>query len=160
MKALITTLSVSALLIACGGNGNKDAGDNNAPGLGAAVASSPDTNTLEVNEHFAFATARSVDIDFDISIARNTEADVAICTDFEPIGEEFDVNFDSCTVSGKLTHGVFNHSMEVTNDKESVVAVVLFQDFEMPPMYKEFQVDNNQRTRADGTSRSMIVWNQ
>jgi len=160
----ISIMSMALLLVACGGSGSEGYAQQNqaasapAPALGSAQPDAVDTKSLEVDKSFAFATARTVDIEFDIATARNDEATVTICTDYEPVGEEFDINFDSCTISGELDFGKFNHSMEVTNDNESVVAVVLFQDSELVPMYKEFNVDSNQRTKRDGTSRSVIVW--
>ncbi len=161
MYKSLTAASVALLLVACGGSGSGGVQDTNefiTPGIGSALPDATDTRTLEVDRSFAFATARTIDIEFDIESARNADATVSICTDFVPVASEFDVDFDSCTVSGELDNGMFSHSMDVTNDKNSVVGVVLFQSAEMPPLYKEFNVDENQRTKGDGTVQSVIVW--
>jgi len=161
MLKIISFASISLILSACGGSGSAEAPEpvtQAPPSLGAALPNAADTADLTVDPEFGFKTARTVDIEFDIAQARNDEASVSICTNYEPIGAEFDIDFDSCTISGELVNGAFNHSMEVTNDNDAVVAVVLFQDIELLPMYKEFTVDNNQRSKTDGTSRSVIVW--
>lgn len=161
MYKSLTAASVALLLVACGGSGSGGVQDTNEfvnPGLGAALPDATDTRTLEVDRTFAFETARTIDIEFDIEAAKNADATVSICTDYIPLGTEFDVDFESCTVSGVLDNGTFSHSMDVTNDKDSVVGVVLFQSAEMAPLYKEFSVDENQRTKRDGTTQSVIVW--
>jgi len=160
----ISVITMSVFLIACGGSGSPDntgsVGSLQAPtGLGAALPAATDTNTLEVRRDFSFATARTVDIEFDIEEVRNEDASVSICTDYEPAGDSFDINFNSCTVSGDLVMGTFNHSMEITNDKNDVIAVVLFQNAQIPPLYRVFSVDTNTRSRNDGSSQRVIVWN-
>jgi len=161
MNKPITAISTMLFLVACGGSGSEGLNtgtDSAAPSLGAALPDATDTKSLEVDKDFAFETARSIDVEFDIVAAQNDEATVSICTDYTPVGTEFDVDFDSCTLSGALNNGIFSHTMDVTNDKESVVGIVLFQDAEKAPMYKEFTVDENQRTKSDGSSRHVIVW--
>jgi len=158
MKRLLTTISLSLALVGCGGGSSSPDAGTNAPQVGAALPEAVDTASLEVDQDFSFATARTVLIEFDIESARETDADVSICTDFEPMGEVYDIDFNSCTVNGKLDEGMFSHSMEVTNDKASVIGVILFQDPQMAPIYKEFLVDNNQRMRGDGTEERVIVW--
>lgn len=159
-----SVISMSVFLIACGGSGSPEyTGGTGAiqapPGLGEAVPVATDTNKLEVKRDFAFATARTVDIEFDIEQVRNEDASVSICTDYEPDGADFDINFNSCTVNGELKMGTFNHSMEITNDKNAVIAVVLFQNQEIAPLYKVFSVDSNTRSKNDGSSQRVIVWN-
>jgi len=86
----ISVITMSVFLIACGGSGSPDntgsVGSLQAPtGLGAALPAATDTNTLEVRRDFSFATARTVDIEFDIEEVRNEDASVSICTDYELI---------------------------------------------------------------------------
>ena len=160
MLRTTSILPLTILMVACGGSGSSGVENNGvqfAPEIGAAAAP-PDTQSLEVDKDFSFSTARTVDIEFNIESAANDEASVTICTDYKPLADEFDINFNTCTISGELEQGVFKHSMEVTNDKESVVAVVLFQNSELVPMYKEFKIDSNQRTKSDGSTSSVIVW--
>lgn len=161
MNKSITAISISLFLVACGGSGseglNKGA-DSSAPGLGAALPDATDSRSLEITKEFGFETARSVDVEFDIAAARQADASVSICTDYTPLGSEFDVDFDSCTVSGTLDNGAFSHTIDITNDKDSVVGIVLFQDAEIAPMYKEFTVDENQRTKSDGSAQRVLVW--
>lgn len=157
----ISVLSMAIFLTACGGasSENENAIKDQAPSqLGAALPDPTNTTSLEVEQSFGFATARTIDIDFDIAAVRQKDATVTICTEFEPAGENFDVNFDSCSVSGLLVDGVFNHSMELTNDRDSVVAVVLFQDASIAPMFKEFTIDDSQRIKLGGDMNSVIVW--
>lgn len=176
MRKTITLLTVCTLLTACGSgttenplidesasatvgtDGNETSGTE--PVVGAAIPDPVDTDTLQVDRNFNFATARTIDIDFNLSDAADKDASVSICSEYAQAGDIYDINFDSCTVSGNLDSGVFQHSMEVTNDKDSVVAVVLFQDASMPPMFKEFFVDAATRSRADGTINKVIVWNE
>ena len=87
-----------AVLTGCGG------GESDAPSMGAAmsaiggsvtapgvVENTTDeqnelplevyhTKSLMVADDFAFDTAQSIDIDFDLEIARTNEASVSICT--------------------------------------------------------------------------------
>lgn len=157
----ITAISITLLLVACGGSGSEESATEEAqatPIFESALPVATDSKSLDINRDFAFETARSVDVEFDIAVARNTEASVSICTQYTPVGSEFDVDFDSCTISGTLDNGMFSHTMDVTNDNESVIGVVLFQDAELPPLYKVFNVDANQRTKSDASAQRVIVW--
>jgi len=163
MNKSITALCMTLSLVACGQSGSNNQPNDTgaasaAPNLGAALPEATDTKTLDISKSFSFDTARLIDIEFDIESARNSAADVSICTDYSEVGAEFDINFNTCALNGKLDNGAFNHSMLLTNDKESVVAVVLFQDAEMIPLYREFTVDSNQRNKADGSVQRVIVW--
>lgn len=160
----ISVITMSVFLIACGGSGTPDGSDSTGElqsplGLGAALPAATDTNTLEVRQDFSFETARTVDIEFDIAEVRDEDASVSICTDYEQAGESYDIDFKSCTVNGDLVMGTFNHSMEITNDKNDVIAVVLFQNAQIAPLYRVFSVDTNTRSRNDGSSQRVIVWN-
>lgn len=164
MKNSLTAISISLFLVACGGSGSEDVGTTEpallqGPNLGAAVDSPTNTDSLNIDRSFSFDTARTIDIDFNIEAAISSDANVSICTDYSPAGLEYDVNFESCMISGTLEDGVFKHSMEVTNDKDAVVAVVLFQDATIAPLYKEFKVDAHQRSKGNGSMRGVIVWN-
>ncbi len=161
----ISIISVTFLVVACGGSGSSSSvmTDNSgyaaSPDLGAASEIVIDTDSLQVNRDFAFDTAKTIDVDFDLAFARDDDAFVTVCTDYTPVGAEYDVDFNSCAISGKLQQGVFKQSIEITNDKESVVAVVLFQDAEKPPVFNEFSVDDNTRVKADGSTSRTFVWN-
>jgi len=123
-----------------------------------------DSKSLSVSNSFSFATARTVDVDFDLEQARNQVASVSICTSFDPLGGAFDVDYDSCTVQGQMVNGVFHHSMEVTNDIESVAGVVWFQDNSIPPLMQVFSVAHtSSHATRDRTVLSIgtgpkIVW--
>jgi len=171
MKRIITIASMSVFLAACGGSGGGSGGDsNNAPGsemtlvpeLGAAMPTEPDvpvdTASLEVADDFAFATSRSIDIEFDLEQARGQEASVSLCTGYQPDGDAFDVDYETCTVQGVMIDGMFSHQMEVTNEFDSVMGVVWFQDASMEPLYREFHVDDATRMKNDGSMQRVIVW--
>lgn len=158
MRKLITVFCVSAVLVSCGGSGSQTDTMNAGQTFGAAMPDAVDTGTLMVDQNFAFPTSRKIEVDFDVEGARNADADVSICTDFATDNQNYDVNFNSCTASGKLVDGVFQHTIDVTNDNDSVVGVILFQDSSIAPMYKEFSVDNRMRAKGDGDTRQVLVW--
>ncbi len=158
MNRIITIVSLSVFLGACSAPDNVG-NENSEPLLGAALAGAVDTKSLSVSKDFGFETAKTINVNFDLADAQNEEATVTICSDYLPVGNEFDINFDSCTVSGPLESGVFEHSMEVTIDKTSVVAGVFFQDASIDPMFKEFSVDDGFTTRAKGDSQT-LVWHE
>ena len=171
-----------AILAGCGG------GESDTPGMGAAMSAigggvtapgvvdnntdeSPvealplevfNTKALIVADDFAFDTAQSIDIDFDLESARNNEASVSICTAYTTDSQGYNVDYDSCTVHGNLVSGVFNHSMEVTNEFTSVIAVVWFQDESIEPIHRVFTVGGSGGDRSvksvDG--KKVIVWRQ
>ena len=162
-------VSLAGVLSACGGGGE---GGLAEPAQGAAFAgpevTAPvtltDTKTLEVANDFAFDTARVIDIDFDLESARNSQASVSICTRFEQNGGAFDVDYDSCAIRAPMTDGVFSHQMEITNEFESVVAVVWFKDDTMDPLHRVFGIDppvavaTDRGVRAAPDQRRVIVW--
>lgn len=120
-----------------------------------------DTNTLVVDDSFAFDTARAIDIDFDLEAARHAETSVSICTNYSEDNSGYDIDFDSCTVQGTMQNGVFRHSMEVTNEFTSVVAVVWFLDQSAEPVYREFSVDvanSSDRNVKSVNGKAVIVW--
>ncbi len=177
MKRKTVAIMMSALLAACGG-GSGGSGDANSPDvtqvpdtqvpdipatdiqvpeIGAALPAVVDTATLQVDQNFSFDTARTIDIEFDIEEARGKKASVSICTGYDAEGDAFDVDYDSCNVRGEMNDGVFSHSMQVTNEFDSVVGVVWFQDSAMPPLYQEFHVDDTMRMKG-GEMQRTIVW--
>ncbi len=181
MKHTTLALSVGILLSACGGSSSVDnAPSQNIPAVGAAQAQPSlvqpdtavpvesttvaDTSSLVVASDFDFSTARTVDVDFDLEQARGQAASVSICTDFDPQGDVFDVNYDSCTVRGPMLNGVFQHSMEVTNDISSVAGVVWFQDQSIEPMMQVFPVvagstqSSKDRSVLSNSGNRSIVW--
>ncbi len=121
-----------------------------------------DTRTLSVAKEFSFDTAQTIDIAFDLESARDTDASVSICTDYTQDGDAYDIDYESCTVRGPMYDGVFSHSMEVTNEFSSVVAVVWFLDPTMPPMYREFSIDtplaSAERSVKSVNQRRVIAW--
>jgi len=121
-----------------------------------------DSQALSVSNTFAFDTARTVEVDFDLDQARNQVASVSICTVFDPQGGPFDVDYDSCTVQGQMLNGVFKHSMEVTNDIESVAGVVWFESNSMPPLMQVFSVahDSNQSAGTFTKDRTVMSLNR
>ena len=170
-----------AAMTGCGGGGESD-----TPDIGAAMSAigggitSPgvvdktevintneelplevyNTKSLIVADDFTFDTAQSIDIDFDLESARNNEASVSICTAYNTDDQGYDVDYDSCTVHGNLLNGMFTHSMEVTNEFATVIAVVWFQDSGIDPIHREFTVGGSSTDRSvksvDG--RKVIVW--
>lgn len=158
MKKTMTVATLSLTLAACGGSGSNESNGLTEPELGAALSSSAQlisTADLKVDENFNLASSRSIDIEFDIADAANSDASVSVCTDFSPGGGAYDVNYESCVVSGEIQDGKFQHVMDVTNEFDSVVAVVWFQDPSNEPLYKEFFIDSNTRSKG---GKSTIVW--
>jgi len=162
MKNILGVVSMAVLLSACGGSGTQTSDNGSSGGsdnllLGAAFPDAVNTDTLVVDRDFGFKTSRTIDISFDIEDARTEDATVSICTEYETVDVEFDINFDSCTVNGVLQSGVFEHSMEVTIDKSSVVAAVFFQNAEKAPLFSEFTVNESLRSKGVGSTQT-IVW--
>lgn len=138
-------------------------------GTGASIEPAPvvlatDTNTLTVAEDFSFDTARTIDIDFDLEQARGQDASVSICTSYAQDGDAFDVDYTSCAVRGPMVDGVFSHSMDITNEFDSVIAVVWFQDASVEPLHREFTIDqplamaDSRGIRAAKNQRRVIIW--
>ena len=164
MNKLIIVSSLSLLFSACsagpeGGITGTDTAASTDPILGAAINTGVETSSLDIDQDFDFAAARTIDISFDIADARSDKATVTICNDYEKIDNDFDINFTSCTVNGELVSGLFDHSMEVTIDKTAVIAGVFFQDPSKAPLFKEFSVDDGTQTRSKGNVRK-LVWQQ
>jgi len=159
MKKTITVATLSVILSACGGSGSAGLGEPGLgePDLGAAEASPSMVNTadLKVDADFDFASSRNIDIEFDIADAAGSDASVSICTDYNPGGGAFDVNYESCTVTGEMYDGKFSHAMDVTNEFDSVVAVVWFQDSSSEPLYKEFFVETSTRSKG---GKPALIW--
>lgn len=171
--AIPLTLSLGILLSACSSESDKpemaaaiDGDSSNQTSVPIVIDEVVDTSTLSVAEDFAFDTARNIDIEFDLEAARNTDASVSICTNYMQDGDAFDVDYDSCAVRGPMEDGVFSHSMEITNEFDSVIAVVWFQDSSMAPLHREFSVDdtppmaaaNTRGVRSVSEQRRVIVW--
>ncbi len=167
MKHLKKIIMASTLLCACGGseNGVNDEGiiDSEAPSLGAALSQEPDaasttvanTNELQIDPTFDLASSRNIAVNFDIAEADGTDGSVSICTDYAKDGSAFDVNYESCIVNAQMQDGQFSHLIDVTNEFDSVVAVVWFQTPGTDPLYKEFTV--NDQVRSKGIKPS-LVW--
>jgi len=79
-------------------------------------------------------------------------------------GDAFDVDYTSCAVRGPMEDGVFSHSMEITNEFDSVIAVVWFQDSSLAPLHQIFTVDgpvasaDSRGIRKAGDRNRVIVW--
>lgn len=169
----IFTLSITAMT-GCGGGTE----GSNEPGVAAALSATGstvpapativtgselevfDTKSLLVADDFAFDTAQQIDIDFDLESARNTAASVSICTSYQQDSLGYDIDYDSCTVQSDMKSGIFNHSMEVTNEYTSVIAVVWFQDSGIEPIHREFTVrgPTDGRTAKSVDNKRVIVW--
>ena len=124
-----------------------------------------DTQSLNVSSSFDFTTARTVVVDFDLDQARGENASVSICTEFNPLGDAYDVNYDSCTVRGPMDNGYFQHSMYVTNDIDAVAGVVWFLDSTREPLMQVFPVtsattaqSSKDRSVLSTDSTPRIVW--
>lgn len=174
--AITTSLAV---LTGCGGDSNPTAALETGAALAATTDAVPpqsettdaasidltevsDTKSLTVAKDFSFATAQHIDIAFDLESARDTDASVSICTSYMEDASGYDIDYDSCSVRGPMVGGVFNHSMEITNEFDSVVAVVWFLDPSMQPMYQEFSIDTplatSDRSTMSLNQRRVIVW--
>ncbi len=130
----------------------------------APVALATDTDTLIVPEEFSFDSARTIDVEFDLEQARGQDASVSICTKYGSDGDAFDVDYTSCAVRGPMVDGVFSHSMEITNEFDSVIAVVWFQDSAMEPLHRVFSINepvamtNTRGIKSVSSQRRVIVW--
>jgi len=165
MKKLFITTSIALLLSACGGGSEStvspeiDTDAGGEPQVAAALPDPVDTDTLVVSEEFSFETARLINIEFDIAEAVGKEASVSICTEYSAI-DPFEVDYGSCPVKASMTDGKFNHSMEVTNAYEKVIAVVWFTDESIEPIAREFTVEYTDMARSrKGDQIPTIVWN-
>ena len=109
-----------------------------------------------MEDDFDFSTSRSIDVDFDLDDAREQPGDVSICTSWDPSDGALGIDYDSCLIEGELVEGRFSHSIEVTNDVNSVVAVIWFADVARDPMMQEFGVSVTSRSKAAG--KRTLVW--
>ena len=167
MKHFISVVIAGTLLSACGGSGNgvndEAIVDSEAPSLGAALpeeanaasATVANTSELQIDPTFNLASSRSIAVNFDIAEADGTDGSVSICTDYAKDGSAFDVNYESCIVNAQMQDGEFSHFIDVTNEFDSVVAVVWFQTPGTDPLYQEFSV--NDQVRSKGIMPS-LVW--
>ena len=168
MKKLITMLSLTVLLTACGSGGSDSETDASAgtDGGSTTIAENPDTdpvvleNTadLESSADFDFATSRSIAIDFDVAAARTSPGLMSVCSDYSKLGEMYDINYDSCTLQAPLVNGIYSGDMEVTNDIDVVVGVVWFKDSSIEPVYKEFALELGARLAGRGAGAQKLVW--
>jgi hypothetical protein len=160
MKNLITMVSLTLLLAACGGGGSET--DTDTP-----IAATPDTapvvvleNTedLESSADFDFATSRSISIDFDVEQARTSQGLMSVCSEYSKVDDIYDINYDSCTLQAPLIDGVYSGQMEVTNDINKVAGVVWFKDPDILPIYKEFELELDARLASRGVGAQALVW--
>lgn len=168
MKKLITMLSLTVLLTACGGGGSDSGADTSADTDSGStpIAGNPDTETpvqentadLEVSADFDFATSRSIAIDFDVEQARTSPGLMSVCTDYTELDDMYDINYESCTLQAPLVDGIYSGEMEVTNDIDTVVGVVWFKDSEIEPVYKEFSLEVGAQVARRGTGAQTLVW--
>ncbi|PWQ95731.1 hypothetical protein [Leucothrix arctica] len=167
MKKLITMLSLTVLLTACGGGGDSETSTSaNADGDTTTVGANPDTETplqentadLESSADFDFATSRSIAIDFDVAAARTTPGLMSVCSDYSKTDDIYDINYDSCTLQAPLVNGIYSGAMEVTNDINVVVGVVWFKDSSIEPVYKEFALELGARLAGRGAGAQKLVW--
>ena len=165
MKNVITMLSLTVLLAACGGGGGSDSTVSAEADTDGSVANTPDTtvvleNTadLEASADFDFATSRSIAIDFDVEQARVSAGLMSVCTDYDELDGMYDINYDSCTLQAPLVDGVYSGDMEVTNDINTVVGVVWFKDESIEPVYKEFSLEVGARLASRGAGNQTLVW--
>ncbi len=163
---LIGTVGLALTVVAgCGGSGEEpEIAAAESTGSTDIVDKVADTKSLDVASDFDFDTARGIDIEFDLESARGMEASVSICTSYDVDGDAYDVDYESCAVRGPMLDGVFSHSMEITNEFDSVVAVVWFQDSTMVPLHREFSIEDSvaasgaRGIRAANGQRRVIVW--
>lgn len=172
-KIIIITLPLALTLAACGGSGSGDLvrsqPDSSLPDSGSItdgsstdVAPDPDlgaanggtqpaeadaTADLLTTKSFDFKTQWEMAVDFDIGDAKAKDGFLSICSEFEFDGESaYDVNYDKCSIRSKISNGVFNSSVNVTNDIDGLLAVVWFNDQLDPPLYNEFELVNGQES--------------
>ena len=144
---LLATL-VAASLGACGSADEMD--DSN---IGAALSGSsgggatvPATTTptiqtadLQATVQFDFATSWDMDIDFTLPL---TNTYMSLCTDYtKSVSGMVDVKFDSCIVRAPITDGQYtSQDLPMTNEIDSLIAVLIDYANPATPMYVEFTV--------------------
>ena len=173
MISKYTRLAVTLLplaLTACGGGGGSSEPATGAanpepsvytPGAGSVTepagsgvsdptppaAQAASTAELSTTESFKFATQWELAVDFDVAAAKEKDGFLSICTDFSFDGEDaYDVNFDQCAVRASISNGLYNTSINVTNDVDAMLGVIWFSDPLSPPLYQEFAVTNGQES--------------
>ena len=95
-----------------------------------------------MTKEFDFSTSRSVNIRLELPDAVDRAASVSVCTGFIPGGDAFDVDYSSCAIQGAMVGGVFKRQLQLTNEFDSVAAVVWFRDSSLPPVYREIRVNH------------------
>lgn len=104
------------------------------------------TAELNAAPSFDFQTQWEMAVDFNIAAARDKDGFLSICSSYEFDGESaYDVDFDSCAVRASISNGVFQNTINVTNDVEQLLAVIWFAEEFQPPLYSEFQLSNGQQ---------------
>lgn len=155
MKKIIPLASLVLLLTACGGGGSSSEPTAGNPGTPAIES----TKDMESSADFNFETSREIAINFDVEAARTSPGLMSLCTHYTEANGAYDVDYDSCTVQAPLVNGVYNGSMEVTNDINSVIGVIWFKDSTIAPVYKEFTLESGARFARRGKEGPFtIVW--
>lgn len=115
-----------------------------------------DSNTAKFSTRpeFDFRTSGSLKINLDIPEARGEEATVSLCTEYNPGGTVYEINYDSCLLRAPLIDGRFKHEISLTNQFEAVVAAVWFQNPDIAPVMREFRRDTSATNGFLGESLS------
>lgn len=122
---------------------------------GDAFATVPESETSQIvtTANFLFDTAKSVNLQINLSGAEGTQSSLSLCTDYEVTETGYSVNYNSCPVKASMVNGQFEHQVELMNQYDSAIAVIWFPNQEFEPMYNELNV-------ADLTeTESGYVWN-
>ncbi|WML91621.1 hypothetical protein RCF98_04600 [Thiothrix lacustris] len=171
MKKIITVVSLMVLLTGCGGGGGTVAGTSTSDTTIASNTTAPlESNTQATSTaaiiaapEFDFASARTIDIQFDVPEARTTEGMLSLCTKYSSESDgTFNINYDSCLVQATLVNGLYQSQMELTNDVNSVIGVIWFADPDLAPVYKEFTLAATagaSARSANANTHPTIVWN-
>jgi len=160
MKHVIALTSLTLLLTACGGGPASESDSHTGP-LGETPDTTPtleNTADLRSSAEFNFDTSRAIAIDFDVAQAKTSPGLMSLCTVYTKQGDQYDVDYDSCTVQAPLVNGEYSGKMDVTNDINSVIGVVWFKDPDIAPVYKEFSLEVGAKVARRGAGPQTIVW--
>ena len=140
-SSFATEVGISLTVTASDAKANLESGVTAGGGVVPTPTLVNNTAGLISSADFDFSNSRTTVIDIDVPSASTSPGLLSLCTRYTRTGDSFDIDYDSCVVQAPLVNGLYSANMNITNDINSVVSVVWFQDESIPPVYQEFSLE-------------------
>ncbi len=157
-------LTMSFFLFACGGGGEQAALQSNVPtevvhsSVSTEMTAQADNTALaevngsallvkgaaDINVPAGFDFATAYQLNFSVSLAQRSAERVFItlCPEYIQSGATYAVDYDSCILKVSVSDGFFADTLSLTNDKQTLLAVLWFFDGS-EPAYFTWNKDNS-----------------